>query len=208
MPEPDPRAILTHQVLADPTGRRRRRLAIAGRVATTALGLWLLVLILGGLGLQPLDGLPIVGDLGAREAGPPALPERVRTAVAKHTIVAPTTGTVHAPVATVPVPSRRPAVTAPSGATTRPRARTTPVRTPGRTNTTPGRGSTSTAPAQSHPTTSPSATAPGQTRKPLGPTRPQPGKTKTGPGPPTSTPGTTPGRNGSTHGVKGTVRTP
>jgi hypothetical protein len=69
MPEPDP-AVLPNQVLADPTGRRR--LAIAGRVVTTALGLWLVVPILGGLGLQSLVGLPIVGHLGVRAAAPPA----------------------------------------------------------------------------------------------------------------------------------------
>src|SRR6266571_3405061 len=114
MPEPDPPAILRHQVLADPTGRRRRRLIIAGRVATTALGLWLLVLILGGLGLQPLAGIPIVGDLGAREAAPPALPKRVQAAVAGHTTAAPATGALQAPVTTAPLPSRRPTVTAPS----------------------------------------------------------------------------------------------
>ena len=199
MPEPEPPAILSHQVLVDPTGRRRRRLAIAGRVATMVLGLWLIVLILGGLGLQPLAGLPIIGDLGAREAAPPALPERVQAAVARHTTVAPATGAVQAPVTTVPLPSRRPAVTAPSRAKTRPPARSTPATPSGRTKTTPGRGPT--APAPSRPTTSPSTTAPGQTRTP-------PGQTKTGPGPPTSTPGTTPGGNGNARGTNGTVTPP
>jgi hypothetical protein len=201
MPEPDPTAILRHQVLADPTGRRRRRLIIAGRVATTALGLWLLVLILGGLGLQPLAGIPIVGELGAREAAPPALPKRVQAAVAGHTTVAPGTGALQAPVTTAPLPSRRPAVTVPSRAKTRPPTRTTPATTPGRTKTTPVPGSTSTAPAPSRSTTSPSTTAPGQTLNP-------PGKTKTGPGPPTSTPGTTLGGNGGRRGASGTVTTP
>jgi hypothetical protein len=137
MPEPDPPAIFLHQVLADPTGRRRRRLAIAGRVATTALGLWLVLLILGGLGLQPLAGLPLVGRLGAREAAPPALPERVQAAVARGATVALTTRAVQTPVTTVPVPSRRPAVTAPSRAKTRPLARTTPTTGAKHTNTTP-----------------------------------------------------------------------
>jgi hypothetical protein len=168
MPEPEP-AILRHQVLADPTGRRRRRLAIVGRVATTALGLWLVALILGGLGLQPLTGLPIVGDLGAGEAAPPAVPERVRAAVARRTTVAPAKRAMQAPVTTVPVPSRRPAVT---------KTRTTPATAPGRTKTTPGHG-----------TKSP-ATAPGQTRT-------APGQTKTGPGAPSSTPGKTRGGKGT-----------
>ena len=178
MPEPD-HATISHQVLADPTGRRRRRLAIAGRIATAALALWLAVLILGGLGLQPLAGIPIVGDLGAGEAAPPALPKRVQAAVARRTTVAPATRAVRAPVTTVPVPSRRPAVTAPSRAKTLPRARKTPATTPA--------SRPQARPAGAHPalTPSPTTTAPGQTRTP-------PGQTKTGPGPPTTTPGTTP----------------
>jgi hypothetical protein len=222
MPEPDPPAILRHQVLADPTGRRRRRLAIAGRVATTALGLWLVVLILGGLGLQPLAGLPIVGRLGVREAAPPVLPERVQAAVARGATLTATSRAVQAPVTTVPVRSRRPAVTAPSSAKTRPPARTTPATPPKRTKTTPGRGPTSSAPAPSGTTTSPSSTAPGQTRTAPGQTktgtspsstapgqtRTPPGQTKTGTGPPTTTPGTRPGANGKAYGPKGTVTTP
>jgi hypothetical protein len=188
MSEPHAPVTLRHQVLADPTGRRRHRLAIAGLVATTALGLWLVVLILGGLGLQPLAGLPIVGDLGAREAAPPALPERVQAAVAKHTTVAPAAGAVQAPVTTVPVSPRRSAVTAPSRAKTRPSSRTTPATPPGRTKATPGHGPASAAPRR--PTTSPSTTAPGQTRTP-------PGQTKTGPGSSTSAPGTAPGADGT-----------
>jgi hypothetical protein len=212
-PEPDPPAVLPYQVLADPTGRRRRRLAIAGRVATTALGLWLVVLILGGLGLQPLAGLPLVGRLGAREAAPPALPERVQAAVARGATVAPTTRAAQTPVTTVPVPSRGPAVTAPSRAKTRPPARTTPTTGAKHTNTKPGRALTSPAPAQSPTTTSPSSTAPGQTKTGTSPsstapgqTRTAPGQTKTGIGPPTTTPGTTP--NGKANGAKGTVTTP
>jgi hypothetical protein len=204
MPEPDPPAILRHQVLADPTGRRRRRLAIAGRVATTALGLWLVVLILGGLGLQPLAGLPIVGRLGAREAAPPALPERVQAAVARGATVAPATRSVQTPVGTAPIPVRRPAVTAPSRAKKRQPARTTPATAPGHAKTT----LTSPAPAPFHPTTSPSSTAPGQTKTGTSPSSTAPGQTKTGTGPPTTTPGTTPGANGKTHGAKGTVTTP
>jgi hypothetical protein len=204
VPEPDPPAILPHQVLADPTGRRRRRLAIVGRVATTALGLWLVVLFLGGLGLQPLAGLPIVGHLGVHEAAPPALPERVRAAVARGVTVAPATRAALTPVGTAPVPSRRPAVTAPSRAKTRPPARTTPASTPGRTKTTPGHALTSPAPAQSPTTTSPSSTAPGRTKTGTSPSSTAPGQTKTGTGPPT----TTPGANGKAHGAKGTVTTP
>jgi hypothetical protein len=222
MPEPDPPAILPYQVLADPTGRRRRRLAIAGRVATTALGLWLVVLILGGLGLQPLAGLPLAGRLGAREAAPPTLPERVQAAVARGATVAPTTRAAQTPVTTVPVPSRRPAVTAPSRAKTRTPARTTPTTGAKHTNTTPGRVLTSpapapsltktspssTAPGQTKTETSPSSTAPGQTKTETSPSSTAPGQTKTGTGPPTTTPGTTPGAKGKAYGANGTVTTP
>ena len=200
MSEPDP-AVLRHQVLADPTGRRRRRLAVAGRVATTILGLWLVVLILGGLGLQPLAGIPIVGHLGVHEAAPPALPERVQTAVARHTTVAPASlGTAH-------IRPRSPALTAPARARTRAPARTPPPTMPPRIKTTPVRALTSPAPAPALTTTSPSSTVPGQIRTKTGPSSTAPGQTKTEPGPPTTTPGTTPGGNREARG-KGKVTTP
>jgi hypothetical protein len=182
VPEVHAPAHLRHHVLADPTGRRRRHLAIAARVATTALGLWLVVLILGGLGLQPLAGLPIVGGLGTRAAAPPALPGRVQAAVARHTTVTPA------------APPLRSAATAPFSG----KARTTPATRPVKTS--PGHGRTSAAPVPYRPTTTPSLTAPGKTRTP-------PGQTRTEAGPPTSTPGTTPDSNRNAH-AKGTVTTP
>jgi hypothetical protein len=185
MPEPD-HATTLHQVLADPTGRRRRRLAIAGSIATAVLAAWLAVLILGGLGLQPLAGIPIVGDLGADGSAPPALPERVQAAGAKRTTPEPRA--VRAPVTTVPVPSRHRSVTAPSPTKPLPRTRKAPARAL-------GRGPTSPAPASSPTTPSPTSTAPGQTRTP-------PGQTKTGPGAPTTTPGTTPHAKGYPPGAK------
>ena len=51
-------------VLEDPTGRRRRILAIAGRFATAALVVWLLLLVLGGLGIVPSAWAPLDGALG------------------------------------------------------------------------------------------------------------------------------------------------
>ena len=206
MSEPDP-AVLRHQVLADPTGRRRRRLAVAGRVATTVLGLWLVVLILGGLGLQPLAGIPVVGHLGVHAAAPPALPERVQSAVATHTTVVPAPGALQAPVRIMRVAPRHPAVKAPARARTRAPARTPPPTVPPRIKTTPVRALTSPAPAPALATTSPSSTAPGQTRTKTGPSSTAPGQTKTERGPPTTTPGTTPGNNGEAHG-KGKVTTP
>jgi hypothetical protein len=220
IPEPNPPAI-RHQVLADPTGRRRRRLAIAGRVATGALGLWLVVLILGGFGLQPLGGLPIIGDLGAGVPAPPALPKRLRNAVARHTTVAP-----------APPPAQVPATTTPSPTKTQPPARTTPATTtPSRSTTTPttiALGQTKTSPATTAPgqtktppgqtKTSPATTAPGQTKTPPGQTKTSPattapGQTKTPPGQTktslstTSTASTRPAGNGNARGVNGAVTT-
>lgn len=198
MPEPD-HATTLHQVLADPTGRRRRRLAIAGRIATAALGLWLAVLILGGLGLQPLAGIPIVGDLGAHGTAPPALPKRVQAATAKRPTVASPPRAARVPVTTGPVRPRPRPVTAPSPAKTPPPARKAPATSPGRAKTIPGRAPAPPAPPGTKP--SPTTTAPGQTRTP-------PGQTKTGPGPPTTTPGTTPHPKGNGAGHQGTVPTP
>jgi hypothetical protein len=210
MLEPDPPVVLPHQVLADPTGRRRRRMAIAGRLATAALGLWLIVLILGGLGLQPLAGVPLVGGLGARQAAPPALPKRVQSAVARGATVAPTNRASQTPSTTVPVRSPRTAATAPSRAKTR----STPTTGVKHTNRTPRRTLTSPAPATSPTTTRPSSTAPGQTKTTTTPsstapgqTQTAPGQTKTGPGPPTTTPGTTPGAKGNSYSTKGTGTT-
>src|SRR5204862_461859 len=45
-------------VLVDTTGRRARRLRIAGRVVAALLALWLCGLLLAGLGLLPLSDVP------------------------------------------------------------------------------------------------------------------------------------------------------
>jgi hypothetical protein len=190
MSEPDPSTVLSHQVLADPTGRRRRRLAVAGRVATAALGLWLAALILGGLGLQPLAGIPIVGSLGTDEAAPPGLPQRVKAAAAKRTAAAPAPRGVRPGVTAVPPGARRPRVTAPASKT-RSRARNAPVTMPGRPKTTLSPGPISPARAPARPAPRSTTSAPGQTRTP-------PGQTKTTPGPPVSTPGATPTGHGRT----------
>jgi uncharacterized iron-regulated membrane protein len=212
--EPDPPSLLRHQVLADFTGRRRRRLAIAGRLVTTVLGLWLVVLILGGLGLQPLAGLPVIGHLGAREAAPPALPKRVQAAVDRHsTVAAPAARPVQTQLTRIPSSSHRPAVSPTFRA-----KRRSPVRPPapaGRSKTTLGGELPSASPAPPTTTTSPSSTTPGQLRTETSPsstapgqTQTPPGQTKAEPGPPTITPGTTPATNGKTSGANPTVTIP
>jgi hypothetical protein len=222
MSAPDPPPVLRHQVLADPTGRRRRRLAIAGRVATTVLGLWLVVLILGGLGLQPLAGLSVIGRLGGGEAAPPALPARVQAAVAMHKTVGPAAGAGQGRLKRAPSTSRRSPLSPTSRAKRRRAARTTSPAPAGRIKPTPGRSRPtlggklgSPAPAPSLTATSPSSTAPGQARTETSPsstapgqTRTPPGQTRTEPGPPAGTPGTTPTSNGKAPAANTTVATP
>jgi hypothetical protein len=177
MPEPKHPAAPSFQILADPSGRRRRRMAIAGRVATAVLVLWLAVLTLGGLGLQPLAGLPIVGGLGTRAAAPPALPARVQTAITGHTTVEPTTASGLS-------------ATIPGHAKTTPRSRSR------------SRRSTPTSRKKS-----PSTTAPGQTQTSPGQTNAAPGPPASTPGAIPGTPGTpgTPGATPATPNAPGST---
>lgn len=181
-------------------------MAITARLATAVLGLWLAVLILGGLGLQPLGGIPIAGGLGGGNAAPPALPKRVHVE-ARHSSPPPVADAPARHVARAGTRSHRTAAIA------RPRAGARATPTGGRTHTketlrpsprsplpspapTPTR-SPSSAPAPSRP----QATAPGQTRT-------APGQTKTTPGPPPSTPGGTPGGNANGNGHTPNAKAP
>jgi hypothetical protein len=74
-------------ILADDSGRRRRRLRALGRVLTGLLILWLGILGLGALGLQPLGGLPVLG-LTPDRAAPSELPARIQAAVRTHRVIA------------------------------------------------------------------------------------------------------------------------
>jgi hypothetical protein len=67
-------------VLEDPTGRRRRRMRVAGALLATALVAWLGILVLGGLGITPVGDLPLAGSLKP-SAGPPPLTPRDRRVV-------------------------------------------------------------------------------------------------------------------------------
>ena len=64
-------------VLEDPTGRRRRRLRVAGRVLAVALTLWLVALVLGSVGLSPVPGVPFAHVL--RPIGPPPATKKLPT---------------------------------------------------------------------------------------------------------------------------------
>src|SRR6266496_1812536 len=70
------------QILVDESGRRRRVLRWSGRAVSVALLLWLGLLALGALGLQPLGQLPVLG-LAQPRSSPPALPGRIEAAAAR-----------------------------------------------------------------------------------------------------------------------------
>ena len=59
-------------VLEDPTGRRARWLRRAGRCVFLLFLGWLLAIVLGGLGLMPVTGIPLVHVLRPSQ-GPPSL---------------------------------------------------------------------------------------------------------------------------------------
>src|SRR6476646_6859920 len=59
-------------VLEDPTGRRARWLRRAGRVVFVVFLGWLVAIVLGGLGLMPVAGIPLTHALRPSQ-GPPVL---------------------------------------------------------------------------------------------------------------------------------------
>jgi hypothetical protein len=54
-------------ILADPSGRRARNLRRTGTVIGLLLILWLLCLVLAGLGLLPARGIPLAGSVRAQQ---------------------------------------------------------------------------------------------------------------------------------------------
>jgi hypothetical protein len=61
-------------VLADPTGRRARYLARAGRLIAVVLLLWLLGLLLAGIGILPTGDVPLGGSVASQAPRLHALP--------------------------------------------------------------------------------------------------------------------------------------
>jgi hypothetical protein len=70
------------QILVDESGRRRLVLRWSGRAVSVALLVWLGLLALGALGLQPLGQFPVLGQAQPRSS-PPALPGRIEAAGAR-----------------------------------------------------------------------------------------------------------------------------
>jgi hypothetical protein len=58
-------------VLEDPTGRRARWMRRAGRVVFVLFLAWLLAVVLGGLGLMPVAGIPLTHVLRPSQGPPP-----------------------------------------------------------------------------------------------------------------------------------------
>jgi hypothetical protein len=171
------------QILVDESGRRRRVLRWSGRAVSVALLLWLGLLALGALGLQPLGRLPVLGQSQPRPA-PPVLPARIEAAAAR--------STAHRPE------SRGAAVSATLGATTsrRPDASRAGKRTsrPTRDRPAPAAG-TSTPSPPARPGTSATPFQPPATTPPS-----TPPSTGTTPAPPSASTGVKPGPTGAEHG--------
>jgi hypothetical protein len=75
-------------VLVDDSGRRRRALRHAGRVVSVLLLIWLAVLALAWLGIEPLGNLDFVDPIVGR-VSPTALPAHIESAVKAGRVVAP-----------------------------------------------------------------------------------------------------------------------
>jgi hypothetical protein len=176
-------------VLEDTTGKRATWMRRAGRVVFIVFLAWLLAIVLGGLGLVPVDGIPFTQALRPSRGPAPIakLPEPRQPSAsdlrpARPAGVAVATGTAAHGAQSNPVQHRGQSATAPGRTKT-----TTLVRSsPGRRATAPGQTKTTTTAASSRGRSSP---APGRTKT----------TTPTGHGRNTTTPGHT--RTTTTPGV-------
>jgi hypothetical protein len=206
--EPAP---IREPVLVDPSGRRARLLARTGRAVAVVFLLWLVGLVLAGLGILPAGQVPL-GPVISSGGSPPRLvrlpaarqPTRADLAPARSAV--PGQAPVHAVaprVARSPIPAPR--VTAAPRRVSRPAS---PTR--GRTHhRSAGKPTTVTAPAAAPTTTTASSIPPGQTVKQTAPGHTKttsPGRSTTAPGQvkQTTTPVVTttvsPGKSGSAPG--------
>jgi hypothetical protein len=114
-------------VLVDETGRRARVLRRVGRLVSVLLLLWVGVLALGALGLEPLGGgVPGLRTSPGRAAAPPKLPARVQEAAD----AAPAPGPRRTGAAAPPAAARSAAPVVPRRAVARARARRSSARRP------------------------------------------------------------------------------
>jgi hypothetical protein len=208
-------------VLEDATGRRGRWMRRVGRSATLLIFGWLVVLLLGGLGLTPVANLPLAGTLRPSEGPEPlaAVPKPRKPSPADlqpaEPVATRTTAPKESPAVSAPARSARPEPVRPqrrftpkepgrARGPTRTVARPTPVRpAPSATTTTGPPGQTVTA-ARGR-----SAQAPGRSgSEPPGQTTTNPGRSATAPGQvrktiTTTTTVTTTETVTTTHGPKG-----
>lgn len=143
-------------VLEDPTGMRARWMRRAGRLIFLVFLGWLLAIVLGGLGLMPVAGIPLTHVLRPSQGPPPLsrLPKPRQPSVSDLEPAVPAKGTV-APARITPAGPGRSAV-APG------HTKKTPAASPrhGKSTSAPGHTKTATV-AGSH---GKSTVAPGQTK--------------------------------------------
>lgn len=175
-------------VLEDPSGRRALWMHRAGRVVFVVFLAWLIAIVLGGLGLAPVPGIPFAHVLRPSTGPPPLvrLPRPRQPSPADLLPALPDAGLAPqvSPTAQpkqpkpAPAPGRSglaPGRTKTTGpATGRGRSDTAPGRTKTSPSVTTARGRSATAPGQTKttPSGSPPATPPGQLRTSTSPRRP------------------------------------
>lgn len=211
-------------VLADPSGRRARRLARAGRIVAAIFLIWLVGLALAGLGILPDAYVPFSPAIDGASVPRPAINGRLSPTTADHVtagsaVSARPTAVRHHSAAGPRIARRKtsPAAGATPGRHLRRRAAitgtpVTRIAPAGSGQTTIAGGSAATASHAASARPSGKLSAPGQTRK-----LSAPGQTKTARGRSSTAPGTvkktasltTPGRSGVspghtiTHGTGG-----
>lgn len=171
-------------VLEDRSGRRRVRMRRIGRATASLFALWLAVLLIGGLGLVPVGGIPLAGALKP-PTQPPLLDDRILRPLPRAAVRGPAVKSVESARARA-VPPRRSAArqrlrsggsggapasrvgTSPTGGGQTPRPASSPnagtrgASAPGRLGTVPGGGTSNNLERPTQPGRS--TTAPGQTR--------------------------------------------
>jgi hypothetical protein len=165
-------------VLEDPSGNRVRWLRRAGRLVFVLFLAWLLAIVLGGLGLMPVAGIPLTHTLRPSQ-GPPALPNLPKPRPPSASDLRPA---LPAAVVTAGAPSATRRASHGKSATAQGKTKTTPAgakarghsaAAPGQTKTTPAtstsRGKSTTARGKTKTTTLPvangkSTVAPGRTK--------------------------------------------